>query len=318
MASSLMPRLCLGVLVTLHLLPVLVNSKDDLDLDDDSEEEGHPMGDHPGAIDLDSYPTPTEDPAPGDSMGIEEVFGDIQLDAGQMTKLFKKMDKDGDGKVSSDDFLAYAKHMQVEIAKADMPAIMEEIDEDKDNKLTLDEILVELKNSPQKDEQGNDVPMSEETETAKFNYADRNQDGALDIHELPFYFTPEIHPEIQEDMSKESMMGMDHNEDGKLTQEELFPPEQAAQMDMGSVDLNHVFEMHDEDKDGFVDLKELMIFESGWGKTKHSLNEVFTKADANDDGHITAKELGKSIDKWLSRDSEGAFQIQQWVTHHEL
>ena len=128
--------------------------------------------------------------------GPEACHEPMQGQMGGQTEemLFKKMDTNGDGKVSKAEFNAfYAKRFS-------------ELDANKDGKLTLDEMNI----GPQK--QAGEVRNNGTTHLdERFNAADANHDGGLDREEakgmpmLSMYFDE-----------------VDANHDGKVTRQEYF------------------------------------------------------------------------------------------------
>jgi len=91
---------------------------------------------------------------------------------------------------------------------------------------------------------------------AKFQAADKNRDGHLDVHELPFYFFPEIDPQSLYAAVNVHIDSWDANKDGKIGVEELWGG-------MGTEQDKESFNALDKDQDGFLGFEELAFLERG-------------------------------------------------------
>merc|ERR1711865_1087520 len=122
------------------------------------------------------------------------------------------------------------------------------------------------------DEDAKEIMEKKETESQKFNLADNNGDGKLDVDELPSLFYPETHQAVLELTAKVTLTQKDMNKDGQLTAKEFWEGdsldgEETAISEEETAD----FEKLDTDRNGKLDLNELTAWESGRFHTEEAL-----------------------------------------------
>jgi len=236
----------------------------------------------------------------------------------QMRAMHSKLDGDGDGRASMAEVLDYAHKMRVMIAKKDIHTILNEMDTDRDGKLNLEELLKDMDmQSEGSDEDAKEIMEKKETESQKFNLADNNGDGKLDVDELPSLFYPETHQGVLELTAKVTLTQKDMNKDGQLTAKEFWEGdsldgEETAISEEETAD----FEKLDTDRNGKLDLNELTAWESGRFHTEEALKKLFELADKDSDMHVTADELANSREQIAGSDAQ--YHLMEWAEHHEL
>jgi Ca2+-binding EF-hand superfamily protein len=249
-----------------------------------------------------------------DDMDIDE-----SLTPDQLRKLHTKLDLNGDGRASSAEVLDYANNMGVQIAKKDIGSILEEIDMDKDGALSFEEHMKDIDSQADgaDDEELRELAQRKDLEAEKFKAADDNGDGKLHSHELPGLFYPETHEKVLEITVRETLGQKDLDKDGRLSPREFW---EADELEGDDVDLADEeiedFKMLDTNSDGFLNLDELRLWESGQFHTGQAMKKMFEIADKDGDGHITADELAATREALAGSDAQ--YHLIEWAEHHEL
>jgi Ca2+-binding EF-hand superfamily protein len=257
--------------------------------------------------------------------GIEQEGGEHQpLSAEEMHGIHKKMDANGDGKVSMAEILAFSDSTRRQIAEREVETVLEEMDLDKDGKLSVQELVKDLDSWGGEDvrEDEHEAGMMKEVETAKFGAADTNMDGLLDIHELPAMFYPETHEGVLDITSRQSLRQKDGDGDGLLSLQEFWRgglrPDDALDQEgeelLVTDDEKEEFQKLDADHSGKLDVQELKAFESGRFQTEEAMKSLFELADKDKDMHITAEELGAAREQIAG--SEAHYPFVEWAGHY--
>jgi len=256
-----------------------------------------------------------EDEEPVDDESLQED----ELNAEQLNRLHELMDLNGDGKLSLEETLEYAKRVGKDIARKDIGTILEEMDTSKDGKLSLEEHEADIKQQAQ---DGDEEEMKElqkrlEVERSKFQAADSSGDGMLDSEELTGLFYPETHDEVLSVTIEETMRQKDRNGDGRLTPHEFW---EADPQDGDDGQLTHEenedFAKLDTNGDGGLDVMELRHWESGRFHTEDAMKKLFEHADKDSDMHVTGEELAAARAEIAMSDAQ--YHFIEWAEHHEL
>jgi len=256
--------------------------------------------------------------------GIEQEGGEHQsLSAEQMLGLHKKMDANGDGKVSMAELLAFSDSTRRQILERELQAVLEEMDLDRDGKLSVQELVKDLDSWGGEDvkEDEHEAATMKELATAKFGAADTSKDGLLDIHELPAIFYPETHEGVLDLTARQTLREKDGDGDGLLSLQEFWrggAPSDDALDQYGeellvSDDEQEEFRKMDADHSGKLDLQELKAFESGRLHTEEAMKSLFELADRDKDMHVTAEELGAARKQLAG--SEAYYPFVEWADH---
>merc|ERR1740121_1764335 len=101
-------------------------------------------------------------------------------------------------------------------------------------------------------------------ETEKFKVADRNEDGKLDVSEVPSLFYPETDEGVLAITTRTTMNQKDLDKDGKLSIKEFWEGSSVPGEELDiTEDERKDFAILDMDHDGLLDLSELRHWESG-------------------------------------------------------
>lgn len=263
-----------------------------------NSEEGEPYEDEPGEADN----------------GIEQDA----LTSEQMRGMHKKIDQNSDGKVSLAEVMKFSDEMRKRIAVRDIGAVLGEIDSNKDGKLSLDELLKDMEQWGEGDEEDKkEAEARKELEKAKFKVADENQDGLLDIQELPSLFYPETHDGSLELTAKSTMKQKDLDGDGVLTAKEFWEGDVVEGEDISISDEEQAdFRKLDKNGDSKLSLEELKLWESGRFHTEEAMKKLFEIADKDSDMHVTSEELDAAREQIAASDAH--YHLMEWAEHHEL
>jgi len=257
--------------------------------------------------------------------GIEQEGAHQSLSAEQMHGLHKKMDANGDGKVSMAEVLAFSDSTRRQIAEREVEAVLGEMDLDKDGKLSVQELVKDLGSWGGEDvkEDEHEAAMMKEVETAKFGAADTNKDGLLDIHELPAMFYPDLHEGVLDLTTRQMLQQKDGDGDGMLSLKEFWrggvPADDSLDQEGEELlitdDEKEEFQKLDADHSGKVDVQELKAFESGRFQTEEAMRSLFELADKDKDLHVTAEELGAAREQIAG--SEAHYPLVEWAEHYD-
>jgi len=257
-----------------------------------------------------------EPPIDGDEPPIDE---EPPMDDGpsvtpqQLRGIHGHIDKDKDGKASMMEALNYATEMIKILASKEVPHHLEGMDANKDGKLSLDELLSETRQSSEygDEEREEVVKLAIEVEKAQFKVADADQDGFLSAEELPSFLTPEIHDGVLEVTVKHTLATKDKDGDNQLSPAEWFEQDLEDLSDQEKEDFKNM----DEDGNGFLNLEEVKVLESGLAHRKEWMQNVFDIADKDQDMHLSADEL-EEVTEMIDLDAR--LHFMEWAAHHEL
>jgi len=248
----------------------------------------------------DNEPEEPEDDAPHEMLGEETVKA-----------LFLKIDKEGDGKITASELLAFAKHMRRKDFEEFHEQIWEESDTDKDGKLSLAELTTD--------------GVVEESTRATFAAADTNGDGFLNKEESFGFFHMENVPAVEHAVAKFEMKINDKDGDDKLNMDEFEQmyikadedeEEEAVDATETKEVAKEMFIHLDTNKDGFIDAKEMQAYASGRHNEEQSLTKMAEHADGDGDGFITLQELWSSSQK--EEAAEHMYHMESWAADLEL
>jgi len=260
-----------------------------------------------------------------------------ELHHGKLTALHAKLDKDGDGKLTVEEILDYAKAHE---RKTKMDGThFAEYDTNKDGKVSLEEYLEGFQKdmaAPMEVENGapdlqemhaEEMERLRPVEMEKFKAADENGDDALTMDEFhsllhPHHF-PDVHDKVSMIDAKRSLAEKDVDGDGKLSMEEFFGIEPGSEdpEDKLSDDEQDEFDLLDVNEDGFLTLEELKDFETEWFHTEKALRHMLHTADKDQDSKVTAQEFADALpdfQKMEEASEDILFHLEEWAKHHEL
>lgn len=236
------------------------------------------------------------------------------LTSEQIRTVHSAVDKNGDGRISLAEVMEHSDKIKKLMAQKDTHELLKEMDTDNDGKLSLTELMKDLEPMPEDDPENLEATKKyKDLETAKFEIADENGDGFLQVHELSSYFYPDTNPGILELLAKTTLKERDLDGDGKLSFQE-FSEDTTAQEDSGE---NHFeFQQFDKDGDGKLNLEELKVSESGRHHTEKTMQSLIEIADQDNDGHVTREELDAAKEMLVTTDAH--YELVEWAKHDDL
>merc|ERR1711972_87575 len=152
-------------------------------------------------------------------------------------------------------------------------------------------------------------------EMQKFKTADENGDDHLDHGELHSFLFPENHGGVLQLHASAVLKKKDADGDGSLSLQEMFDFEDSMDEHTKN-ELVGDFEQLDVDHNELLNLNELMQWESGAAQVAHALQQLFEMADQNDDGYVTVSELQGACTGMAGSRVESI--LMEWAAHHEL
>jgi len=312
-------------------LALVAHCKDTNAIDDEApmtEEEAKKRYGNRMTINLDdddettktTTPPPEEEPV--DESGIlpdeepEEERIEKSLNPDHMKVLHGKIDTNGDGKMNLDEIMAFWKLMRKDMIDKTLDVQIEMMDNDGDKKISMEELVGQYADRFSDDADEEEKLREKQVhdlEIAKFSAADKNGDGFLDREELPAAIYPEAHPEILRLMGTHALETKDKNKDGKLDANEFWetPPEEEH-----TEELLADFRKLDKDASGFLDLQEIIEWETGTFHTTNAMSELFELTGRDQDTGITIEEFHEHLPNLKS--TEAATHFADWAEHHEL
>jgi len=219
-----------------------------------------------------------------------------------LQKLHAKIDADVNGKVSLDELMTFFQDTRKSSIAKDLKYMIAELDSDKDGKISLNEVR-------QSDGADGDDESKKAWEERKFKAADGNGDGLLDESEVGGFYVAEGNDKVLELSAQQTLDEKDSDKDGFLSFDELnanIPKEDQRPEE---------FELVDKDGNGKIDLKELLVWESGQFYAHANIEKFMRLADTNGDQHVTVEELHAAHEKG---GNPAEIYFEEMAEHHEL
>jgi Ca2+-binding EF-hand superfamily protein len=245
-----------------------------------------------------------------------------QLHERILENLHGRVDYDKDGRLSLSEMVQYAQQRHFQSAQDGAKDILLSVDRNHDNKLSLKEVseewdlllqadyadLLNSTNATDVELAKTEIEKTKELEKKKFETADKDKDGLLNMTEITAMFYPETDPDTMEVYIQDLIDQHDHDGNGKIGLKELDPGNSSHPA--GAIDTHHDFHSLDQDGDGHLDMEELKPWTDGTFSWHKLLSKVLNLADHNSDDHVTLDELRKT--------SEAHKFIEDWGLHKEL
>mmetsp|Transcript_98431 Transcript_98431/g.275660 ORF Transcript_98431/g.275660 Transcript_98431/m.275660 type:complete len:310 (-) Transcript_98431:209-1138(-) len=270
--------------------------------DEDGEDEGE-------LVDDESLQDEAEE-------GEDLEDGEVLLTQAHLRNLHGKFDKDSNGKVSFAELVEHGLFVS-HSGFAGLSQMFSDLDTDKDGQLSLSEHLAAAV-QPSDDEE--ETEKHKEFETEKYRAADLNSDGLLSADEARALFFPILNEKVLAIETAESLRVKDKDGDGKLTEEEFFEVEDMEQEGPDKEERESFADL-DTNKDGFIDVAELQVSESGRYHIEKTMQDLLKVADTDKDGHLTSEELAAAHASLTdpAADENGAVldHLIQVHEHHE-
>jgi Ca2+-binding EF-hand superfamily protein len=254
-----------------------------------------------------------DDELPSSSLLSEDDelgFAREQISLDQLNRLHSKCDENRDGKASLPELMQFGESVRKHVAEKEIDAVMNEIDlSPHDGHASLQEYMDDLEQhwAPHEDEDPTIVNQHidlRNTELEKFKLADADEDGALNRTELINMVSPGMHDRIFEISTSAELRQKDTDGDGLLSEEEFWGghPGQPGE-----------FQNLDKNGDGTIDIEEMKLWASGWYHTEIALKQLFDLADEDKDGFLTASELEAVYTTIDTTDAH--YHLLQWANN---
>jgi len=221
-----------------------------------------------------------------------------------LRRIHKLFDLDGNGDATVEELLNFSRVTDLDISRRKSDRIIHGIDNNGDQKVSWDEYW---------DSRFGGAILSPdelELEKAKFDAIDQDGDGYLSINEVPLTLFPEQNPEVLKKIGEIVIAHKDKDRDGKLTASEMGIPEEDGHK------ISH-FSNHDINGDDALDIREVLVWETGMLQSEANLQYLFLLADTNRDGNVNADEFGglshAEVEEYGNLD-----QLRTWALHYDL
>lgn len=229
----------------------------------------------------------------------------------RLGKLFHKVDKDGDGKVTEEELKEWIKFTQKRYVWEDAEKQMKHSDQNKDGKVSWDEYKNTTYGFMEEEEAGVDASSYKDMvarDKRRFDKADKDKDGALNAEQ----FTAFLHPESDDDMKSivvdETMEDIDKDKDGKISLDEyigdLWPEEERAkgeEPDWVKTEREQFEQFRDTNKDGFMDKTETghWIMPDDFDHVSSEAKHLISESDVDNDGQVSKQEMVDKYDLYV-------------------
>jgi len=246
-----------------------------------------------------------------------------------MEAMHKKMDIDGDGKVSVKEVIEFHE-MTVHDMAVNGTRHHEEVvhDTNKDGKVSLEEIMKFMNFMESQD--GSDTSRlsddakkvreekkkrGEQNAKEKFEAADTNKDGQLDKNELLYFDFPQRRPDVLKALVKARVKRKDQDGDSKLDSKEYFADEDMKGYG-NEEEIKKAFSKMDVDGDGKLSEEELYQHEIFVPKCAKIFEALLADADTDKDSLLSLDEFHKHMP--LIAEHEAADYIKDWMLIHRI
>jgi len=242
--------------------------------------------------------------------------GDPILNKSKMEAMHKKMDIDGDGRVSLKEVIDFNELIFKDMA-AKESANMESqgYDTNKDGKVSFEEIMNIFQDDSDTSRLSDDDKKvheeqkrrEEQNSKERFEAADTNKDGQLDKNEFGHFDHPQASPDVLKALVKARVKRKDLDGDGKLDSKEYFAAEGVDKVFFSKIDV---------DGDGKLSEEELYMQETKENHVLSAFKALLADADTDKDSHLSLDEFHKHMP--LTSKLEAAGYIHEWMFHHEI
>ena len=217
----------------------------------------------------------------------------------KLKNVIKRMDANGDGKVTKEELLASLKKVAFKgaVLEAKKKGKMGPSDLNKDGKMSWDEVYEDLKAANRQTTVA-DFQRQVDLDKVKFRNADRNNDGFLDKKEYRYWLLPDYFEGMEEYQIAKHMHDFDINNDKTVSMEEYMQTFDGSKLSEAAVeDERKRFAALDTNHDGFMSSEELAP-ESLKYVISSVINDhaakMIRKGDTDGDGVLTKKEILKN------------------------
>jgi len=255
---------------------------------------------------------------------------DPTQDPRTMEAIHKKMDSNGDGRLSLNEVFEFSRLTLKHMAAESSGGSMEQYDTNKDGKVTWKEVTRSVfEDKPDTsgsglDDEGKQWYMEQERKLKqhwqdRFEAADQDKDGKLDSKEIEYLHSPKesLPPHVLKALVMASVKHNDRNVDGKLDSKEYFSFMQSSEHEHEEVTeeiTEKAFAGLDVDGDGKLSVEELYRQESGEFDMTSAFKALFADADTDKDSLLSLDEFHKHMP--LMTETPAASYIAKWMHHY--
>ena len=252
-------------------------------------------------------------------------------------KFFSRIDRDGDGRISADEFSAalqnrYGRDTSTEAASdaSAFSSIFRKIDTDGDGQISLDEFktgLTQVRDALRANVRANHHRHHGPDLQKIFSEADTDGSGTVTADELKTHFEANVgarQPGMPEPDFTKLVSQLDQDGDGQLSESEftaMRSPAPAWQGGWGAPDITRLFSSLDADQDGQITLQEFIAgltkktsdaTATGQTATGESEEQAATGEDPAVDAATTAASTNPDVSKlFASFDTDGDGKLSQ-------
>jgi Ca2+-binding EF-hand superfamily protein len=252
--------------------------------------------------DASDYPDSAD---PGAQYEEHDEFSGNEMDFENFTKLSKKMDADGDGKVTSAELRKWIEHVSHKSAQHHAHLKWTDLlaDVRREESPTVDTITWDLyKTALISKENADDKALLREQ--TRWKAADADGDGRLSQAEFVALVHPELFAHMEKTLVEETLEDMDKNHNGRIERDEFLDDvlKQEADGEFGQdasdsewlqSEREHFDTQYDRNRDGSLDYDEILLLlrPEASGHQDEEVAHLMSSADADKDGVLSMDEI---------------------------
>lgn len=281
-----------------------------------------------GGEDDDDEDYPDDDPF--DDWHPDELEEHVRVE--RFSKLIKKMDENSDSFVDRKELVHWTLRALQNMDTRELKEDFDIANGDGDAGVTWSEYVENIYgikpeqhdsfslNDLEENAEMQDYNRNFNREKAKFEAADGNGDGKLDLEEYEVFYNPGKNVEATENAIKAALKSVDTDGDGKISETEFmndFKDPSFKGDDEFQSQEEEVFKDMDMDGNNFLDGDELVLWiqqDNGEIAVDETLHLIET-ADENDDGKLSEDEVMQAMEDFIESD---ATEYGYMLKHDEL
>jgi len=239
-----------------------------------------------------------------------------------LSKIYDRIDNDKDGQVTEEELKNWIKFVQNKYVAEDTERQWKEHDVTSDNKLSWEAFNKRTYGFVDGQDDDEQFEHMRTRDKKRWEKADKDQDGFLDLEEFAHFLHPEDAPHMRDVVIQETIEDIDKDNDGKVSLEEyikdMWPnDDNTEEPDWVKTEREQFANHRDTDKDGFLNKEEVgnwiipPDYDHSEAEAKHLINE----ADTDGDKLLTRKEVVEKYDLFVGSQ---ATDFGDALTHDEF